>query len=144
MPDFYGVECYSFTVLTPRITSWATSHEAGHTYFGGMVPNTYIKSIWNEGLTQYIDSAGFKNNSDRSLDYGYQSRKVKVSLADPFLAHGPNGNIGYMRGAYVFKMLENELGMDMMNQCLRRLILDRQGKSTEWSDIEKSFSTTAG
>jgi hypothetical protein len=143
-PDFYGVECYSFTVLTPRITMWATSHEIGHTYFGGLVPNTYIKSIWNEGLTQYIDSIAFKKNSDRTLEGGYQSRKAPVSLADSFLAHGPYGNVGYMRGAYVFKMLENELGTDQLNLCLRRLIIDRQGKSTEWSDIERSFSATAG
>jgi hypothetical protein len=28
-PDYYGIECYSFTLLSPSISSWATSHEVG-------------------------------------------------------------------------------------------------------------------
>jgi aminopeptidase N len=42
------------------------------------------------------------------------------------------------------KMLENELGLDLMNTCLRQLVKERVGKVTDWSDIEKSFSATAG
>ena len=143
-PDFYGIECYSFTLLTPSITSWATSHEVGHTWFGGMVPNTYIKSIWNEGLTQYIDSVAFKKNSDRSLNNGYASRTAPVALADPFLAHGPYGNVGYYRGAYVMKMLENEIGEAAMTKALSDFVKQRTGKKTEWSDIRTAFNTSTG
>jgi hypothetical protein len=143
-PDFYGVECYSFTVLTPRITSWATSHEIGHTYFGGLVPNTYIKSIWNESLTQYIDSIQFKNNSDRTLESGYAMRNIEVPLAKVNIPHGRYGNVGYMRGAYTMKMLENELGLEMMNRCLRELVSRRRGQVTEWEDILAVFEQVSG
>lgn len=143
-PDFYGVECYSFTVLTPRITSWATSHEIGHTYFGGLAPNTYIHSIWNESITQYVDSVQFKKNSDQSLQQGYALRNAPVSLTDPFLAHGPYGHVGYFRGAYTMKMLENEIGLEVMNKCLRALAQERIGKVTNWSDIETLFSKHSG
>ncbi len=143
-PNFYGVECYSFTVLTPRITSWATSHEIGHTYFGGLVPNTYIKSIWNESLTQYIDSIQFKNNSDRTLELGYSMRRVVVPLAKVNIPHGRFGNVGYMRGAYTMKMLENELGLEMMNHCLRELVKRRKGQVTEWEDILAVFEQVSG
>ncbi len=142
-PDYYGIECYSFTLLTPGITSWATSHEVGHTYFGGWVPNSYIHSIWNESLTQYIDSAQFKSNSDQSLNLGYSTRNTKVALEDPLLAHGPHGNVGYYRGAYVMKMLENELGLETMNRCLRELAVSRKGRMTEWSDIDRSFTNSS-
>jgi aminopeptidase N len=134
-PDYYGIECYSFTLLSPSISSWATSHEVGHTWFGGMVPNTYIKSIWNESLTQYIDSVVFKKNSDRSLNNGYSSRTAPVALADSLLAHGPYGNVGYYRGAYVMKMLENEIGETAMTERLSDVVRQRRGKKTEWSDI---------
>lgn len=143
-PDFYGVECYSFTVLTPRITSWATSHEVGHTYFGGLVPNTYIRSLWNESLTQYVDSIQFKRNSDKSLESGYASRKVPVALSAPMLAHGQFGNVGYMRGAFIFKMLENEVGLDSMNAALRSFIESRKGQASEWHHIEHAFERSTG
>lgn len=138
-PDYYGIECYSFTLLSPSISSWATSHEVGHTWFGGMVPNTYIKSIWNESLTQYIDSIVFKKNADRSLNNGYSSRNAPVALADSLLAHGPYGNVGYYRGAYVMKMLENEIGEAAMTARLSDLVKQRRGKKTEWSDIAGIF-----
>lgn len=138
-PDYYGIECYSFTLLTPSITPWATSHEVGHTWFGGMVPNTYIKSIWNESLTQYIDSIVFKKNADRSLNNGYASRTAPVALADSLLAHGQYGNVGYYRGAYVMKMLENQIGDAEMTASLRRLVKERRGKKTEWTDIAAIF-----
>jgi aminopeptidase N len=143
-PDFYGIECYSFTLLSPSISSWATSHEIGHTWFGGMVPNTYIKSIWNESLTQYIDSIVLKKNSDRSLNNGYASRVMPVALADSFLPHGPYGNVGYYRGAYVLKMLENEIGEDAMTRSLSALVKQRAGKKTEWSDIRGVFNQASG
>lgn len=143
-PNFYGVECYSFTVLTPRITSWATSHEVGHTYFGGLVPNTYIRSIWNESLTQYIDSVQYKNNSDRTLESGYAMRRVRVPLAKVNIPHGRYGNVGYMRGAYTMKMLENELGLEVMNLCLRELVSRRKGQVTEWEDILEVFERASG
>ncbi len=139
-PDYYGIECYSFTLLSPSISSWATSHEVGHTWFGGMVPNTYIKSIWNESLTQYIDSVVFRKNADRSLNNGYASRTAPVALADALLAHGPYGNVGYYRGAYVMKMLENEIGEAAMTKALSALVEQRRGKKTEWSDIARIFN----
>jgi aminopeptidase N len=143
-PDFYGVECYSFTVLVPTITSWATSHEVGHTYFGGLVPNTYLKSIWNESITQYVDSILLKDNADRTLQEGYAGRRILVALSDPFTPHGPVGNMGYYRGAFVMRMLQEEIGLDKVISGLRALVESRRGKTTEWSDIEKAMSAAAG
>jgi aminopeptidase N len=142
-PEFYGLECYSFTVLSPTITSWATSHEVGHTWFGGIVPNTYIRSMWNESVTQYVDSILFKKNSDRTLEQGWNYRTAAVALGELVEPHGANGNVGYMRGAYVLNMLAQEIGEDAVIRGLRRLVTERRGKASEWSDVEQALQKEA-
>src|SRR5262249_43306873 len=61
---YYGIESYSYTILAPSITTWAVSHEMGHTYFGGVVPCAYVKDSWNEGLTQYVDDVLLHHNPE--------------------------------------------------------------------------------
>jgi hypothetical protein len=75
---------------------------------------------------------------------GYTTRNTKIALSSPYLPHGPFGDVGYYRGAYVMKMLENEIGLDKMNGALRKLVSSRTGKMTEWSDIQKIFSDSTG
>lgn len=131
---FSGLEAYSFTFLDPAITLWACSHELAHTWWGGIVPNTYINSIWNESLTQYTDSVLFQKGADGTMQVGAQSingRTVPIGSAnvarDDVMAIA-----GYMRGAYVLKMLENELGHDTMLEAMRRFIRNRAGQASEW------------
>lgn len=143
-PDFYGLECYSFTVLSPPITSWATSHEVGHTWFGGLVPNTYIRSMWNESVTQYVDSVLFKKNSDRTLEQGWNSRSVDVVLGELVEPHGQNGIVGYMRGAYVLNMLAQEVGEQTVIKGLRLLVERRTGKASDWGDVVAALQEAAG
>jgi hypothetical protein len=143
-PDFYGLECYSFTVLSPPITSWATSHEVGHTWFGGLVPNTYIRSMWNESVTQYVDSILFKKNSDRTLEQGWNSRGVGVALGELIEPHGQNGIVGYMRGAYVLNMLAEEIGEQTVIKGLRLLVERRTGKASDWGDVVSALQEAAG
>ncbi len=143
-PDFYGLECYSFTVLSPPITSWATSHEVGHTWFGGLVPNTYIRSMWNESVTQYVDSILFKKNGDRTLEQGWNSRGVDVALGELVEPHGQHGIVGYMRGAYVLNMLAQEVGEEAVIKGLRLLVERRTGKASDWSDVVSALQEAAG
>lgn len=143
-PEFYGLECYSFTVLSPPITSWATSHEVGHTWFGGLVPNTYIRSMWNESVTQYVDSILFKQNSDRTLEQGWNSRTVDVTLGELVEPHGQNGIVGYMRGAYVLNMLAQEVGEQTVIKGLRLLVERRTGRASEWNDVTSALQEAAG
>lgn len=143
-PDFYGLECYSFTVLSPPITSWATPHEVGHTWFGGLVPNTYIRSMWNESVTQYADSILFKKNSDRTLEQGWNSRGIDVVLGELVEPHGQHGIVGYMRGAYVLNMLAEEVGEQTVIKGLRLLVERRTGKASDWGDVVSALQDAAG
>lgn len=144
--EFSGLEAYSFTFLDPAITLWACTHELAHTYWGGIIPNTYIRSIWNESMTQYSDSVLFLENEDGSLQQGFASafsRTVPIGSAnvprDPIMAM-----VGYYRGAYVLRMLEHELGTGMMIRTMRAFAEKRRGQASEWEDYERIVNETTG
>lgn len=144
--EFSGLEAYSFTFLDPAITLWACTHELAHTYWGGIVPNTYIRSIWNESMTQYSDSILFLENEDGSLQQGFASafsRTVPIGSAnvprDMMMAMA-----GYYRGAYVLRMLERELGTSSMIRTMRAFAEKRRGQASEWEDYERIVNETTG
>ncbi len=141
--SYYGIESYNYTVLRKDITSWATSHEIGHTYFGGLVPCPYVRDTWNEGMTQYVDSVLFKKDSDHTLEGGIATVNLGVPLTQMFVPWEYN-DASYMRGAYVMRMLENEIGFDGVRNGLRDLIKTRVGKDTAWPDLRASFERASG
>lgn len=140
---YYGIESYNYTLLRKNITSWAVGHEAGHTYFGGLVPCTYVHDSWNESMTQYVDSILRQNNSDQTLEAGYRTLGVKVPLTQMPVAHEYE-SATYMRGAVVLTMLSNQIGPEKMNQGIRALIQDRRGKDTTWYDLRPYFEAAYG
>lgn len=148
-PDFgySGLEAYSFTFLDPPIMMWACTHELAHTYWGGIVPNTYINSIWNESITQYCDSLLFDGNKDGSRQQGANtaraSRTVPVGAAN-VPRDGVMAMAGYMRGGYVMEMLERELGVDLLMKTLKTFAQERRGQASEWSDYERVVNKVTG
>ena len=118
-------------------------HEIGHTYFGGIAPSAYVRDTWNEGLTQYIDSIVYQNNADRSLEEGLRTINLDVPLTKMPVAH-EHGNASYMRGAYVMRMLEDEIGRDAVLAGLRLLLKDRVGQDTTWPDLQIYFERSSG
>jgi hypothetical protein len=135
---YYGIESYSHTLLAKGITLRFIPHEIGHTYFGGMAPSTYVRDTWNEGMTQYIDSIVYQNNADRSLEAGMRTLDLDLPLTKMGIAHA-NDSATYYRGAYVMRMLEDEIGRDKVLQGLRLMLKDRVGKDTSWPDLMQYF-----
>lgn len=143
-----GLEAYSFTFLEPTITDWACTHELGHTWWGGIVPNTYLRSIWNESMTQYSDSILLKGNEDGSLEAGLSSALSMGRTVPIGKAYNPRDGVhamaGYMRGAYVLRMLEHELGTPTMLQAMRTFAQKRRGLASEWEDFEEVVQEVTG
>jgi len=139
---YYGVESYSYTILDPSITTWAVSHEMGHTYFGGLVPCAYVKDSWNEGLTQYVDDV-LLHQSTTEMEQAFAGIGVRVPLTEMPVAWEYDG-LTYMRGAYVMQMLDAEIGHDKVFEGLRTLIKDRVGKETTWLDLRQYFEKSSG
>ncbi|HZH97404.1 MAG TPA: hypothetical protein VEX38_00415 [Fimbriimonadaceae bacterium] len=141
--DYYGIESYSYTLLHKSITTRYVGHEIGHTYFGGIVPNTYVKDTWNEGVTTYVDDVLTGRMIDDPLQTGLDTWKLKLPLSQMTIAH-ENGSATYSRGAYVMKMLEVEIGLQATVEGLRRLVAGRVGKDTTWHDLRQYFEGTSG
>lgn len=140
---YYGIESYSYTLLNSRYTTRFVAHEMGHTYFGGLVPCAYIDDTFNESLTQYVDSVLRAGNPDRTLETGLRSIAVPIPLSRMNIAHA-NNNATYMRGAYVMRMLENEIGLEAVLAGMRDMIKDRVGKPTVWADLRAYFERASG
>ncbi|MEA2552284.1 MAG: hypothetical protein QOJ65_460 [Fimbriimonadaceae bacterium] len=140
--NYYGIESYSYTLLAPSITSWAVSHEMGHTYFGGVVPCPYVKDSWNEGLTEYVDSVLFLKDP-KIPARGLDTMKFPMPLTEMPIPWEYEGAT-YYRGAYVMQMLDAEIGHDAVMQALRALIKDRVGKDTTWRDLRPYFEKSSG
>ena len=136
-----GMESYSYTVISPRAFQYA-SHELGHTYFGGIVPCTYIHDTWNEGVTQYIDSVVHLKNADKTLEGGLRTLNINRPLTQINVPWS-FGSASYFRGAYVMKMLEAEIGQDNVLDGLKLMVSERRGKETRWDDIRKYMEATS-
>lgn len=139
---YYGIESYSYTLLAPRITTWAVSHEMGHTYFGGLVPCPYVRDTWNEGLTQYVDTVLF-HESDEEAKKSFEQIGIRKALSDIPIAW-ENDGLTYHRGAYAMQMLDAEIGHPAVMKGLRALIADRVGKDTVWDDLRPYFERASG
>jgi hypothetical protein len=140
--NYYGIESYSYTILAPSITTWAVSHEMGHTYFGGLVPCAYVKDSWNEGMTQYVDDVLLHKNPEVALN-ALNGINVHVPLTEMPVAWEYDG-MTYMRGAYAMQMLDAEIGHDNVLAGLQALIKDRVGKETTWPDLRQYFEKSSG
>ena len=140
---YYGIESYSYTLLDKRITSWATTHEIGHTYFGGLVPCPYVRDSWNEGLTQYLDSVLFKNDSDKTLERALRQTSLHRPLTELPIPYD-DADTTYYRGAFVMAMLAHEIGQSAVDAGMRALVEDRRGRDTGWLDLRPYFERAAG
>jgi hypothetical protein len=140
--SYYGIESYSHTLLQRGITTRFVTHELGHTWFGGIVPNTYTRDTWNESFTQYVDSVLFAGNKDGTLQTGLRNMSVKVPLSQMDVAHD-FGSATYFRGAYTLRMLENEIGLPNMIAAMKAIVADRIGKETVWADLRPYFERQA-
>ncbi len=139
--EYDGMESYSYTVISPRAFQYA-SHELGHTYFGGLVPCTYIHDTWNESLTQYIDSVAHLKNADKTLETGLRTLSVHKAVSQMNIPWA-DGNASYFRGAYIMKMLEAEIGLDNVLAGLKAMVADRRGKETRWGDVRQYMEASS-
>lgn len=140
---YYGIESYSYTLLRRSITTQFVTHEIGHTYFGGIVPCAYTRDTWNESLTQYVDSVLYAQNRDGSLQAGLRSINLQKPLSKMDVAHA-DGSSTYYRGAYVMRMLENEIGLPAMLKAMQEMVATRRGKPTIWDDLRPYFERAGG
>lgn len=157
MTPTYGggaLEAYSF--VTSGYYSGEDSHEIAHTWFGGMINNTYLNSLWNESFAVwgegfYSRNAPLGDRTERSLAY-IQTPEIDEAaynlapLNDAPAELGPEATtLGYGKGAFVLQMLEQELGTEAMVKICKDWIAKQDTTvGGEWEDFEKAVNAGSG
>lgn len=145
-----ALEAYSFATYGFGVPE-EDAHEPSHTWWGGMIDNTYLHSMWNESFAVFCEglyarSVPIGNPGERSTAF--------ISDAEPRPAYNvatcqdaspwygsPASDIGYGKGAAVLQMLENEIGHPMMLKTMQEWQQDNpKGEPGEWAGYEKAVA----
>ncbi|HSI72416.1 MAG TPA: hypothetical protein VK934_04505 [Fimbriimonas sp.] len=146
--EVYGggaLEAYSFATYGGGLPS-EDAHEPAHTWWGGILNNTYLGSFWNESFAVYSDGF-YRRNSPLAL-IGAQEAFITVAQGQSGFERfpiqgsgafvGPDASsLGYGKGALVLQMLEQLVGTDGMKQAMREWIRVDAGKAVDWPDFER-------
>jgi hypothetical protein len=122
-------------------------HEPSHTFWGGVIVNTYLRSFWNESFAVfsqglYARNVPIGNRAERTLafvsDASASPEHNDVSCAEGGAYAGSVASaLGYGKGAKVLQMLEQLIGTDGIISCMREWVATQPvGKPGEWEDFE--------
>ncbi len=156
--QFHGgpgaLEAYSFATY-PGGLPGQDSHEPSHTWWGGILDNDYLQSLWNESFADYCQGLFARN---RRSENAAEFRQAFVSpqfanpaynvapLSDSGAEIGPAAAaLGYGKGADVLQMLEDEIGTDTMIKCMKTWITTNPSRHIgRWEDFEKVVNQVSG
>jgi hypothetical protein len=142
-----ALEAYSFTTWGHGSLPTEDAHEPSHTWWGGIINNSYLGSFWNESFAVFSEglyrrNVTIGNSKERSLAFiqdgsgndSYNSAALAQSGAD---IGGVAGGLGYGKGSQVLQMLEQLLGTDQMVATMQEWIKKSQGTTSDWADYEE-------
>jgi hypothetical protein len=122
-------------------------HEPSHTFWGGVIVNTYLRSFWNESFAVFSDglyrrNVAIGNRDERRLAF-ISDANASPDYNDDSCAEGGAfagsvaSALGYGKGARVLQMLEQILGTDEMIAAMHEWVATQpSGKPGEWEDFE--------
>jgi hypothetical protein len=147
-----ALEAYSFTLVGAPNLPGVVAHEVAHTWWGGLVPNTYTRSMWNEAFATYSDGLYRRRERNDGSEPGAGARDSgaafshAVTLASATDAmHPAHAAVGYGTGAQVLEQLERMVGTRPMIGALKRFAGDhKRGEAAEWSDFAAALMGTCG
>lgn len=142
-----ALEAYSYATYGTGWLPDEDGHEPAHTWFGGIIPNTYLTSFWNESFAEFMDNMYKREGSvgdpaDKRLAFAQQfAPSPAYDTAECFTAGASSGGVasalGYGKGAAVLQQLEVELGHDKMVASIKKWLADYpNGKPGEWQGFE--------
>jgi aminopeptidase N len=152
-----ALEAYSFSTYD-RGAFGAVVHEVAHTWWGGIVPCPYTKTMWNESFASYCDGLYHRQTAAQKppkaltsqhtgTTYGRNMvRGFSVPMSEAFdTSNGGHGAAGYGKGSIVLSMLEDSLGTDTMIRAMRQFNTDHKpGEASDWRDFNKAVNKVAG
>lgn len=150
-----ALEAYSYATYGAGFLPAEDAHEPSHTWWGGIIDNTYLHSLWNESFAVFCEglyarNVPIGNREERRLAFIQDARPQQDYLVAPPASASPwvgpaASSIGYGKGAWVLQMLENELGTETMVKTMRQWLADQpKGQPGEWEDYEREVAKTTG
>lgn len=150
-----ALEAYSHATYNQGWLPDEEPHEPSHTWFGGIVPNTYLTSLWNESFASWFETHYKRENG---ICPKAEARRAFVEFPaasqafDRFPVAGAGSeqgsdasSLGYQKGAYVLQMLENMIGPDLMVASIQEFFRRaKPGAPAEWPDFEAACEATVG
>lgn len=149
-----ALEAYSFATYGNDVPG-EDAHETAHTWWGGIVPNSYLHSLWNESFAVFSDGLYHRevpigNTEERRKAFvsvpQVNSAFEEATCQDSGVEVGSAASaLGYGKGAFVLQMLETELGTETMIACMKSFFDNRpKDRTAEWSDFEAAVKRVAG
>jgi aminopeptidase N len=151
-----ALEGYSMTTIARGYAPGVLPHEISHTWWGGIVPNTYLTDMWNEAFAEYSDGLYVRMTGRTDSMHVSEGNPVQEAgiLADTGgisarTAHDAldpaQSLVGYMKGSMILETLEAMLGRDRVLAGMRALIARRTpGMADTWADVEAAFAAADG
>jgi hypothetical protein len=156
-----ALEAYSFATFGPRTLPDYIPHELAHTWFGGIVPCAYTRSMWNEAFANYADDlfrragraklrakAEISASTAQRLEVRRQpaSPYTNSSVESAFDTDDDRQNaVGYSKGAQILRLLEEEIGQEPMIRAIQQFVSRHpRGEAAEWPEFEAAVEQVTG
>lgn len=154
----YGMP--SFTLLgsqvirLPFIIDSSYPHEILHNWWGNGVYVDYASGNWSEGLTAYLADHLIQEQKGGGAEYrrgalqkyaDFVSASRDFPLSQFISRHSAQSEaVGYGKAMMLFHMLRGQLGDAIFTAALQDFYRVYRFKRASFTDVERSFSQTAG
>ncbi|MCE9559333.1 MAG: hypothetical protein K8R88_10300 [Armatimonadetes bacterium] len=149
-----ALEAYSHATYPENWLPAEEPHEPAHSWFGGILPNTYLNSLWNESFatwfeTYYLREGSLCKRSEARRTFIADARPLSsfndLTCAEANCERGSSASdIGYQKGGFVLQMLEFVIGPEKLKEAIQDMIrAHKPGDSTDWPDFEAAVNRTA-
>ncbi len=161
-PTGYGMPGWTLlgaqVIRLPFIPYISFGHEIAHNWWGNSVFVDTEEGNWCEGLTVYCADYEYKRLEGEEAAREYRRNQLKDYAAymgghpdrdfplREFKARhsGATRAVGYGKSMAVWRMLEVELGRDVVLASLQRVYRDFRGKPAAWGDFFAALEAESG
>jgi aminopeptidase N len=142
-----ALEGYSMATMKPEMIRGALPHELAHSWWGGIVPNTYTVDMWNEAFATYSErllkeairppsAPGGHPGDDRRRALRVPPRLPIIGAVDAL--DEPEAVVGYQKGEAVLYMFRRTMGDATFHRVLTRFAGDMAGQAATWRDFQRT------
>ena len=139
----------------PFMRGRSLAHEVLHNWWGNAVAIDYSNGNWAEGLSTYMADYGLERDRGADAARAMRERWLRDYAALPderdrpltefrSKQHDAAQVIGYNKAAFVFHMLEQEIGSQAFDEGIRIFWRRHRFSNAGWSGLQAAFEQSAG